>query len=231
MNFIDKLDNFYNSRKSNEVWLMVILVSALIGYLIYTLLSPLASDYRKNQESINSKLTHKINTDKSYLKRITINGDRDFKVKQLDKQIAQKRQSLDGYRAKLRKLAIAMNKINGVLYTKDNWSKFLHNIASKAKDNKLMLDSITNVVLDGKNTKKAKAKKSDKSANTENVNSNFAKVLDIDIKCQGKYGNILAFMNDLEQTKLVANVSKVKLTATEGDPEADIKLSVWGIKP
>ena len=228
MNFIDKLDNFYNSRKPNEVWLMVILVSALVGYLLYTLLSPMASDYRRTQESINSKLNSKIQADNSYLRKITVNGDRNFKIKQLDKQIAQKRVSLDGYRAKLRKLSIAMQKINGVLYTKDNWSKFLHNIASKAKDNKLKLDSITNVVLD---TKNKKSKKSDKPADTAKTNSNFARVLDIDIKCQGKYGNILAFMNDLEQTKLVANVSKVKLTATEGDPKADIKLSVWGIKP
>jgi len=228
MNFIDKLDNFYNNRKPNEVWLMVLLVSGLVGYLIYTLLSPISSDYRRTQESIHSRLDSKIKADESYLRGITVNGDRDYKIKDLDKKIAQKRKALDGYRVKLRKLSIAMQKINGVLYTKDNWSKFLHDITSKAKDNKLKLDSITNVVLDGKNDN---SKKLDKSTDATKTNSNFAKVLDIDIKCQGKYGNILAFMNDLEQTKLVANVSKVKLTATEGDPKADIKLSVWGIKP
>ncbi len=230
MNFIDKLDNFYNSRKPNEVWLMVILVAALVGYLIYTLVSPIASEYRKNQESINSKLNSKIRADESYLRSITINGDRNFKIKQLDKKIKERTRSLNEYRAKLRKLSIAMKKINGVLYTKDNWSKFLHNIASKAKDNNLKLFSITNIVLDQNGTKKL-GQINTKTTDSTKTNNNFARVLDIDIKCQGKYGEILAFMNDLEQTKLVANVSKVKLTATEGNPKADIKLSVWGIKP
>ncbi len=231
MNFIDKLDNFYNSRKPNEVWLMVILVSALVGYLIYTLISPLSSEYRKNQESINSKLNSKIRADESYLRGITVNGDRNYKIKQLDKKIKENTRSLNEYRAKLRKLSIAMKKINGVLYTKDNWSKFLHNIASKAKDNNLKLFSITNIVLDENGTKKVKKINTKTIGEKGKSNNNFARVLDIDIKCQGKYGEILAFMNDLEQTKLVANVSKVKLTATEGNPEADIKLSVWGIKP
>lgn len=231
MNFIDKLDNFYNSRKPNEVWLMVILVSALVGYLIYTLISPISSEYRKNQESINSKLNSKIRADESYLRGITVNGDRNYKIKQLDKKIKENTRSLNEYRAKLRKLSIAMKKINGVLYTKDNWSKFLHNIASKAKDNNLKLFSITNIVLDQNGTKKVKKINTKTIGEKGKSNNNFARVLDIDIKCQGKYGEILAFMNDLEQTKLVANVSKVKLTATEGNPEADIKLSVWGIKP
>ena len=211
MSFVDKLDNYYNSRKPSEVWLMVILFSVLVGYLIYTLLSPISSTYREQQESINNNLKMKINSDKSFLKNITVNGDRDYMVKKLDKKIVEKRRDLNDNRAKLRKLDGAMKRLNGVLYTKGNWSKFLHNIATKAKDSNLKVFSITNTVLD--------------------QNGTFAKVLDIDIKCQGKYGEILSFMNDLEQTKLVANVTRVKLTATGSEPKADIKLSVWGIKP
>ncbi len=211
MSLIDKLDNYYNSRKTNEVWLMVIMVSFLIGYLLYTLLSPMASQYREQQESTNRNLTTKIDSDKSFLRTITVNGDRDYMIKELDKKIVNKRRDLNSYRADLRKLNGAMKKLSGVLYTKDNWSKFLHNIASKAKGNNLKVFSISNTILD--------------------QNGTFAKVLDIDIKCQGKYGKILSFMNDLEQTKLVANISRVKLTATDNEPKADIKLSVWGIKP
>ena len=211
MSFVDKLDNYYNSRKPSEVWLMVILFSVLVGYLIYTLVSPISSAYREQQESTNRNLKMKISSGNSFLKNITVNGDRDYMVKKLDKKIVEKRRDLNDYRAKLRKLDGAMKKLNGVLYTKGNWSKFLHNIATKAKDSNLKVFSITNTVLD--------------------QNGTFAKVLDIDIKCQGKYGEILSFMNDLEQTKLVANVTRVKLTATDSEPKADIKLSVWGIKP
>ena len=211
MSFVDKLDNYYNSRKPSEVWLMVILLSALVGYLIYTFLSPISSSYREQQESMNRDLKTKISSDNSFLKNITVNGDRDYMVKELDKKIVEKRRDLNDNRVKLRKLDGAMKRLSGVLYTKGNWSKFLHNIATKAKDSNLKVFSITNTVLD--------------------QNGTFAKVLDIDIKCQGKYGEILSFMNDLEQTKLVANITRVKLTATDSAPKADIKLSVWGIKP
>ena len=236
MSFVDKLDNYYNSRKPNEVWLMVILFSLLVGYLIYTLLSPISSGYREQQESINRDLKTKISSDNSFLKSITVNGDRDYMIKKLNKEIVEKRRDLNDYRAKLRKLDGAMKNLNGVLYTKDNWSKFLHNIASKAKDNNLKVFSITNIILDQNRTKKpektkAKTIKTAKTVSTSKTNNNFAKVLDIEIKCQGKYGEILSFMNDLEQTKLVANITQVKLTATNSDPKADIKLSVWGIKP
>ena len=211
MNFLDRLDNYFYSKKANEVWLMVLLFSGIIGYLLYTLLSPIAHDYRVSEERKKTQLTKKINDAQNFLRSITVNGDRDYKVKQLDKKISKKRLELNEYRRKLAKLSGAIHKLNGVLYTKDNWSKFLHNIALKAKDNNLKVESITNETFD--------------------QNETFGKVLDINIKCQGKYGNILSFMNDLEQTKLVANISNVKLISTPTQPKADINLTVWGVRP
>jgi len=211
MTIFDRLDNYYNSKKPNEVWLMVILVSVLIGYLLYTLLAPLAENYMKRQEAINKELKSKITSHNDFLRSITVNGDRDFYVKDLNKKIAKKKAELNGYRAKLAKLSSAMNELSDVLYTKDNWSKFLHNIATKAKDNDLKVYNITNKELE--------------------QNSTFGKVLDINIECQGEYGNILSFMNDLEKTKLVTNISSVSLRASKKAPIADINMSVWGIRP
>jgi hypothetical protein len=211
MSILDRLDNYYNSRKPNEVWLMAIMVAVLIGYLLYTLLSPMASDYKEREVSINSELKDKISSHKSFLKTITVNGDRDFYIKDLNKKIAQKKIELNNYREKLTKLSQAMNELSEILYTKDNWSKFLHNIASKAKDNDLKIYNIDNKVLD--------------------QNATFGKVLDINIKCQGRYGKILSFMNDLENTELVTNITSVSMSATKSEPIADINMSVWGVKP
>ena len=211
MSIFDRLDNYYNSRKPNEVWLMVILVAILLGYLLYTILSPASISYKEFQEGKNRELKNKISSHKSFLKTITVNGDRDFYIKDLNKKITQKKIELNNYRAKLAKLSNAMNELSDILYTKDNWSKFLHNIATKAKDNDLKVYNIDNHVLE--------------------QNATFGKVLDINIKCQGKYGNILSFMNDLEKTKLVTNISDVSLSATSTVPVADINMSVWGVRP
>ena len=211
MSMFDKLDSYYNSKKPNEVWLMVILVSILIGYLIYTLLAPIASSYREEQERIHRDLTSKIDSANSFLKSITVNNDRRYIVKDLSRKIVKKRVELNTYRAKLKKLSGAMNELESVLYTKNNWSKFIDNIAVKAKENNLVVNKITNIVIDG--------------------NETFGKVLDVNIKTEGEYGDILAFMNDLEKTNLVSNITNVKLQATDRRPKVDINLSVWGIKP
>ena len=211
MSFIDKLDNYYNSRQPTEVWLMVILFSVLVGYLIYSLLSPISADFRKAQEDRYKSLNQKIESAQSFLKSITVNGDRDYYVKDLNKKIVQKRLKLNEIRAKLSKLDGAVKKLSSVLYNKDNWSKFLNDIAIKAKNNNLKVFNISNVAYD--------------------QNETFGKVLDVNIKCQGKYGNILAFMNDIEKSDLVSNVSSAKIGAAVNAPIADINLTVWGIKP
>ena len=211
MSILDKLDSYYYSKKSTEVWLMVILVSVLIGYLVYSLLSPLAKSYKEKQVGIHKDLTTKINSANSFLRSITVNGDRDYIIKDLNRKIVKKRVELNSYRAKLKKIDGAMDELSNVLYTKDNWSKFLHNITVKAKTNDIKVNKITNVVLD--------------------ENGTFGRVLDVNIKSEGKYGNILAFMNDLEKTNLVSNITHVKLKATNNNPIVDINLSVWGIKP
>ncbi|NPA27672.1 MAG: type 4a pilus biogenesis protein PilO, partial [Epsilonproteobacteria bacterium] len=180
--------------------------------LLYTLFQPIASEYREREEKINRDLKNKITSAQNFLNSITINGDRDFYVKKYNKEIMQKKMELNSYRQKLAKLSGAMKELKEILYTKDNWSKFLHDIALKAKNNNLKLFSITNNEIEGNNT-------------------NFGKVLDIKVKAQGEYGNILSFINDVEQNELVTNLSVLKLEAAPQNPIADINFSVWGVRP
>ena len=211
MSLLDKLDNYYNSRKASEVWLMVLLTAIVVGYALYTIIDPISSGYRERQESRNQELRDKIESANSYLNSITVNGDRNFYINQINRKIVKKRMAMNDLRSKLAKLDGAIKDFKSLLYTKNNWSKFLHTIAIDAKKNNLKVHSISNQYYD--------------------QNGTFAKVLDVDIKVQGEYNRILNFMNKLEQTELVANISKVTLEATDDTPKADIKLSVWGIKP
>jgi len=211
MSTLDSLDNYYNGRKSSEAWIMVILFAALIAYLLHTLVYPSAENYKKQEVRKNKKLNKNIASAQRYLRSITVNGDKNYQVKQKDKIIAQKKKELNDYRKKLTKIKGAVTKLSAVVYNKDNWSKFLDNIALQAKENKLKVYNISNKMYD--------------------QNGTFGKVLDVQIKCQGDYGNILAFMNDLETTDLVTNVSSANIEVAPNNPIADINLSVWGIRP
>jgi Tfp pilus assembly protein PilN len=211
MSLFDKLDNYYHSRKPSEVWMMVALVSVLIGYLLYTLLEPISSNYRETQEDINQDLRTKIENAKSYIRSVTVNGDKNFYINDLNRKIVTKRMAINQLREKMSKLDGSLKEFKELLYTKDNWSKFLHDITLDAKKSGLKLYSISNHRYD--------------------QNDTFGKVLDVNIRTQGEYSRILEFMNSIEQTELVANISAVDLESTQTQPIADINLSVWGIKP
>lgn len=211
MSLFDRLDSYYQSKKPSEIWLMVILVGILIGYLLYSALEPLSTSYRQKQEGIHRDLTVKIESAKSFLRSIRVNGDQDYYIKDLNRKIVQKRMQLNKKREELAKLDGAITQLHSLLYTKNNWSKFLHTITQEAKKSNLKLFEINNQVYDS--------------------NKTFGKVLDVEVKCAGEYGDILSFMNNLEQTELVANISSVTLRAATEQPAADINLSVWGITP
>ena len=211
MNTLDSLDNYYNGRKSSEAWMMVILFAALVGYLLHTVVYPMAESYKKQELSKNKKLNKNIASAQRYLRSITVNGDKDYKVKQKDKIIVQKKMELNTLREKLTKIKGAVTKLSTIVYNKDNWSKFLDDIALQAKNNDLKVFNISNKMYD--------------------QNETFGKVLDVQIRCQGEYNKILAFINDLETTDMVANVSNAKIEVAPNNPIADINLSVWGIRP
>jgi len=210
MSIIESLDNYYNSRKSTDSYIMVILVAVLIGYLLYTLLSNISSQYREKEERRYESIKSNINSADTYLKTIKVDGDRELYIKKLDKKIIEKRVELNGYRDKVRKLDSAVSKLGGIVYNKDSWSEFIHNISLKANNNELKIDSISNVAYEN--------------------NSSFGKVLDVNIKCKGKYGDILSFMNELERSDLVSNISYTKIKASGKLPVADINLTVWGVR-
>jgi len=213
MSFIDKIDEFYNKRQASEAYIIAIAVSGLFGYLLYSYISPMASNFKKVQLDRKKSLNDSIRKSNEYLRSITVNGDREYKIKEINKKIHITTVELNKYRGKLRKIdSVMQNKLNSVLYTKNNWSVFLNSITQKAKESNLKLYNLSNTI-------------------PPDNNSTFGKVLEVGIKAQGKYGNILKFTNELEKNRLVTTIGKLDFNATKSDPIVNINMSVWGIKP
>jgi hypothetical protein len=59
----------------------------------------------------------------------------------------------------------------------------------------------------------------------------FGHVLEMGIRCEGKFQSIMSFINDLEQNKLVTDVynADLRLDPETHDIIADLKVSVWGV--
>jgi len=115
------------------------------------------------------------------------------------------------YEEKIALLNRSFAKLSEVLFNRKNWALFLNSITARAQVNDVdLLEMINRYVHDKKH---------------------FGHVLEMGIRCEGEFQNIMAFINDLEQNKLVTEVYRSDLYV---DPKtkrivADLNVSVWGV--
>jgi hypothetical protein len=123
----------------------------------------------------------------------------------------QKKKTIKSYEEKIALLNRSFERLSEVLFNRKNWSIFLDSITARAHANDVELLELTNHYVTGK--------------------KNFGHVLEMGIRCRGKFQSIMAFINDLEQNKLVTDVyqSDVRLDPEKSMIVADLNVSVWGV--
>ena len=209
---LEALDIYFAPKKESEKWVVILGLAAVIAYLGYEFLLPYTEDLYKKSERSKKSIQKSITDNNTYLKSITIGGDRDYYVKKFDNDIVTKKQEIVDTTNKIKFIDANLEKLSGMLFNQKSWSKFLNSITNKAEIQNVDLEYITNKYVD------------------ENTGS-FGHVLEIGVGCKGEYKNIIKFMNELEQNVLVTDIFKTEFSS---DPDssktiADIHISVWGI--
>jgi Tfp pilus assembly protein PilO len=211
-NILEKLDIYLNAKQENEKNIMIYGVGVLIAALAYYILLPLAED-RYNSTAIEKEQTQKIlDVQEAYMSSITVNGDKNFKVNQLSSEIERKKHTIVDLENKTTLINNSMHKLEDMIFDKKSWSTFLDSITTTASNNNVNILKLDNNF-------------------TESNKTTFGHVLEIKIKCQGEYKDILKFMNDIEQNRLVTDIygSKLHVNKKRSAILADLNISVWGI--
>ncbi len=211
-NILEKLDIYLNAKQENEKNLMIYGSGLLIAFLAYYILLPIAED-RYNYTAGEKEKTQKVlDEQQQYMASITVNGDKDFKVKQLSNDIKQKKQTILDLENKTTLINNSMHKLEDMIFDKKSWSTFLDSITATASNHSVSILKLDNNF-------------------TESNQTTFGHVLEIKIKCQGDYKDILKFMNDIEQNRLVTDIygSQLKVNKKRSGILADLNISVWGI--
>ncbi|MDD5359627.1 MAG: type 4a pilus biogenesis protein PilO [Sulfurovaceae bacterium] len=211
-NILEKLDIYLDAKQENEKNIMIYGAGLLIAFLAYYILLPIAED-RYNFTTTEKEKTQKIlDEQENYMSSITVNGDKDFKVKQLSSEVAQKKQTILDLENKTNLINSSMRKLEDMIFDKKSWSTFLDSITETAYNHNISILKLDNNF-------------------TESNQTTFGHVLEIKIKCQGEYKDILKFMNDIEQNRLVTDIygSKLKVNKKRSAILADLNISVWGI--
>lgn len=211
VNILNKLDDYFEDKSSNEKWMMIGLVAAAIGYISYSLYFPFAEAKFNTANRAKQTLEKNIRTSQEYFRGITQNGDRNFYLKKYDNDIDKLEKEIKKTNDDISFIAISLEELSPLLFNKKSWSKFLNSITQQAKNQDVNLKYIDN--------------------NYVANNGSFGHVLQISVGCDGQYKNIVKFINQLEKSVLVTDIYGSHLYLDKNDTvvAADINISVWGV--
>jgi len=208
---LEELDAYFAPKKESEKWIIILGVAGMITYLAYDYLLPYTEQMHKKSEVTKKGIERSIKDNTIYLNSITVNGDRDYRVKQYTRDIAMKKTRIQKQKEKITFIDSNLNKLSDMLFNQKNWSIFLNSITDKAEIQNVDLNYISNKYVDN--------------------NGSFGHVLEVGVGCRGDYKSIVKFMNELEQNVLVTDIygTKMSMDANSSKIVADINISVWGI--
>ena len=211
VNLLNGLDDFFDAKSQNEKWMMILVVTLLIGYLSYSFFYPYAEEKFKTAQNKNNSLKKSISTHKQYLQSISQNGDKNYLVKKYDLDIKNLNKKIDGANDNISFIVTNLDELSPLLFNKESWSKFLNSITKQAKKQLVKINYIENNYVDN--------------------DGSFGHVLQIGVGCSGSYKNIIKFINQLEKSVLVTDVygSHIYLAEQDTVVSADINISVWGV--
>jgi hypothetical protein len=208
---LEALDTYFAPKKESEKWLMILGVAGIIAYIAYAYLLPYTETMYKKSETTKKSIQKSIINNNTYLKSITVSGDRNYYVKKFDNDIMRKKANIVKINGNIKYIDKNLEKLSDMLFNQRSWSKFLNSITHRAEVQNVDLQYITN--------------------NYVNNKGSFGHVLEIAVGCKGEYKNIVKFMNEIEQNILVTDIYGTKFSSDANSSEVmgDINISVWGI--
>ena len=210
-NILAKIDNYFESKKSSEVSIMLLGSLALVAFLVYLLTWDPAQQYYDETLSQNQDITRKLNETNSYLASVTVNGDVNFKIKEQQNRLNGLNKELETAKFTNQYFDNKLKEISYLLFNEQNWAKFLDSLAFLANKNSVKITKISN---EFKNPTPQK----------------IEQVLDIKIDLEGNFKNIVGYINSIEESDLVVDVNQMDINSTSKDLIGNIGIYVWGMK-
>lgn len=211
VSFLNGLDTFFEHKSENEKWMMIGMVTVIIGYISYSFFYPFAENKYNKEHKRNNSLKKSIASNKQYLQSISQNGDKNYLVNKYENDIKLLDKKIASANDEISFISINLDDLSPLLFNKESWSRFLNSITKQAKRQGISINYIENDYVDN--------------------NGNFGHVLQIGVGCSGSYKNITKFINQLERSVLVTDIYGTHLYLDKNNTvvSADINISVWGI--
>ncbi|ASM38535.1 MAG: type 4a pilus biogenesis protein PilO [Campylobacter sputorum] len=211
ISYIDKIDDYFSLKTKNETSLIFMGVFLIVAFIFYILLfDPSIYEIEDAQKNYNTTYKNLTNTNQ-YLKSVSQNNDDNFLVNQKISALNNSKQNLQSIKDANKYFDDKLTKLSYLLFNEQNWAIFLNTITNLANENSIKIQKIKNEF---------------KMLTPQKIEQ----ALNISIDLEGKFDNILEFINSIEESKLIVDIHKMDIVATQNNLSGKIDISVWGVK-
>ena len=202
-NYLYKIDNAFAEKDEKEILMIYVMIFGglfALSYFLFWDSSEKAFHTAHNQVLAVQK---NITMDKNYLA-----ANPESKIASIVNQTENTKKQFALTQDNNEYIKYSIEKISELYYDEETWGHYINSISENAKKDKIHLIELNNNFTDEKEA--------------------FGHVLDISVKADGKYKNMLKFINKLEQSFLVVDLHDFEFTAKK-KLIVDLNISVWGI--
>ena len=209
---LDQLDQWFASKgnSANNYFYIALL---FVGVVAYFILSNYADPYLEKSETNLSTATTKLEGAQREYNEFFGGDPKAF--------VDNKRNILNGAKTNLKNINDERGYLDGKLkeiskltYNEKNWAKFMDSLSTIAENNNIKIYAIH----------------SDRREPSIKQIFQPEALLDIDVKFEGAFSNVLRYINLIEQSEMIVDVNKMDINATKnGKIGGSIGISIWGV--
>ncbi len=203
---LKKIDSFFQQKKPGEQKIMYIMGFSLVFFLVYQFVYPVVQSSRDSSYNKMTSMQNEVNQ-----KQIYLTANSNVRLVALKNSVKEKIGEYDDNLYKISYVDNTLSELSYLLFNDENWAKFVDNISCLAKKYGLEIKEITNKFY------KPTFKK-------------VSQVVTLEVKTKSDYKSMMKFLNKIEESKLVVDVSDLNISKPGSKLTSYFKISVWGMK-
>lgn len=209
----DKIDNYFGAKSDSEASTVMGVIALAIGGLLMFAFFKDTKEYKEKQESRLQTAITNLNSAQNRLN--TQSGgtqDHEFTVKQKNNELRKEENKLADLRNINAHLDAKLRDSASVTFNQERWAAFLDNLSKNAETDNVKIYSI--------------------ESEQKSIQGNEPQeVLKVTMDIEGKFNNVLKYINDIEESVVVVDVNGLDINATKDSKVGGkLKISVWGME-
>jgi len=209
-NLFEKIDNSLSQKKESELALIFLMIFVFIGFIAYFYLFPITDKKLKQTKRNLISMNKKVQNEKNYLRSVTRHGDERFYIKKAANELKSAKVLLEKTTYINTYVDSKLKDLSNILFNNQNWAKFLDSITLLAAKNHVKIKIIENKI-------------------NEPSLQKIEQILNLKVEFNGKFKNVMNFINQVEESRLVVDIDEMNLKGASGI-DGFINIGVWGMK-